>query len=84
MAQVERLDRVGRALSDHVELALQRILIDAAAPRATNTGGLPLHFLGAHDKPRIVGRHVAPTSTPAPRRDRALDLLLAPMRDAGS
>jgi hypothetical protein len=79
MAQVERLDRVARALADHVQLALESVLIHVA--RAARDKYLPdhrLHFLRALRQTRVVGRHVAPAEQNLPLgRDRALDFLLA-------
>jgi hypothetical protein len=79
VAQRQRLDRVARALADHVQLALERVLVDVAIAAADED--LPdhrLHFLRAHGKSGVVRRHVAPAEQDLPLgRDRALDLLLA-------
>ena len=77
--ELERLDRVPRALADHVQLALQRVGVHVA--RAAADEHLPDHrldLLGALGESRVAGRNVAPAEHDLPLGvDRALDLLLA-------
>ncbi len=77
--QLQRLDRMTGALADHVELPLERVLVDVAPAAADEE--LPDHrldFLRPLRKPAVVGRNVAPAEQDLPfGGDRALDLLLA-------
>ena len=79
VAQPHRLDRVAGALADHVELALQRILVEIAHAAADeHLADYRLDFLCAFGQAAVVGGHVAPAEQHlAFRQDRALDFLLA-------
>ena len=79
VAQAQRLDRVAGALADHVELALQRILVEIAHAAADeHLADHRLDLLRALGQPAVVGGHVAPAQQHlAFRDDRALDFLLA-------
>ena len=72
-----------RTLPDHVELALERILVHVARPaRDEHLPDHRLDFLRAHGQASVARRHVAPAEQHlAFGVDRALDLLLA--RHAG-
>ena len=79
VAQIERLNRVSGTFADHIELALERVLVHVArSARHEHLLNHRLDFLRAQGKSDVVGRHLAPAKQYlAFRMDRAFDFLFA-------